>query len=245
MIENYILLQRIVLTLAVGALVGVEREWRGRGEHIAGLRTFMLVCLVGFLSGIMAELLQSSVIIYITMVFSGLFALVGYAYKAHHLKSFGITTEVAFLMTFVIGLMFSFESVNVFYPIALGIILTFVLVSKESMHSFVRHLKQKEIFSAVVFAIITFVILPVLPNEVIDPGLSNSLNPRMIWLSVVLVLSISFAGYIAMKIFGAKRGMAVTGILGGIASSTSLSITMAERVAALRAWAEGRCVPAD
>jgi uncharacterized membrane protein (DUF4010 family) len=230
MIENYVLLQRIALTLAVGALIGVEREWRGRGEHIAGLRTFMLVCLTGFLSGTVADLLQSSIVIYVAMIFSGAFVLVGYIYKAHHVRMYGITTEIAFLMTFIIGLMLSFESVNVFYPITVSIILTFILVSKESMHAFVRHLKQKEIFSAVVFAIITFVILPVLPNEIIDPMWSNSLNPRMIWLSMVLVLSISFAGYIAMKIFGAKRGMAVTGIFGGIASSTSLSISMSEMV---------------
>jgi uncharacterized membrane protein (DUF4010 family) len=227
MLENFVLFQKIILSLAIGALVGIEREKRGKGELAEGLRTFMLVCLFGFLSGLFSDMLQSHLPFLIAFFSVGILTVLGYIAKTKH-GHLGLTTEMAFLSTFAIGIVIFFDSYPYFLSISLGLLLTFILISKEFLHRFAKHLKIKEIRDAVIFAILTFIILPMLPNHTVDPF--NALNPFLIWLSIVLVLSISFVGYIAMKIFGTGRGLALTGLFGGLASSTGVAIAMAETV---------------
>jgi len=216
---------KLILSLALGALIGIEREKHGKGELIEGMRTFMLVSFLATLSAYFSEVLNSILIIIIAFIFTGLLTILGYLSKIKH-KHVGLTTEVAFLLTFVIGLIVYSDSYPYLLSIAAGLILTLILASKGRMHHFAKHLKEKEIWDAIIFAIITFVILPILPNRTIDPF--NSFNPFLVWLSIVLVLTISFGGYIAMKIFGVRKGIALTGLLGGVASSTALSVAMAE-----------------
>lgn len=223
-----LLFQKILLSLAIGALIGLERQRRARGEIFAGIRTFMLVCLFGLLVGYLSGLLSSYVPIYLGLFSIGLLSVASYVEDFRKTKSIGVTTEIAFMLTFIIGVINFFESYPYFLTISLGILLTFVLISLESLHAFARHLTRKEIRDAIVFAILIFIILPILPNEPVDPF--GALNPYTIWLSVVIVLSISFAAYVAMKIFGAKKGLALTGLFGGLASSTAVAISMAEKV---------------
>jgi len=219
---------KILLSLALGALIGVERERRGHGELVEGLRTFMLISLLGLLSTYFSmELLNSTIPIFIAFVFVGLLTAFGYYVKSKHNKHIGLTTEIAFLVTFLIGLTIYFDEYPFLLSVSLGVFLTFILASRESMHHFAKHLKEKEIWDAIIFVIITFIILPILPNRTIDPW--NSLNPFIIWLSIVFVLTISFVGYILMKVLGAKRGLGLTGLFGGLASSTAVSVSMAEK----------------
>jgi uncharacterized membrane protein (DUF4010 family) len=213
--------------LALGALVGVEREKRGKGELPEGLRTFMLVCLLGVLSGFFSDVLKSSLPFLISFFSVAALTALGYVAKTKR-GHLGLTTEMAFLTMFAIGFIIFFENYPYFLSISLGILLTFILIFKELMHRFAKHLKIKEIRDAVIFAILTFIILPMLPNRTVDSF--NALNPFLIWLSLVLVLSIGFVGYIAIKIFGAKMGLVLTGLFGGLASSTAVSISMAEKV---------------
>jgi uncharacterized membrane protein (DUF4010 family) len=227
MLENFVLFQKIILSLIIGALVGIEREKRGKGELAEGLRTFMLVCLFGFLSGLFSDILQSHLPFLIAFFAVGVLTILGYIAKTKR-GHLGLTTEIAFLSTFAIGIVIFFDSFPYFLSISLGILLAFVLASKELLHKFAKHLKIEEIRDAIIFAILTFIILPVLPNRTVDPF--NALNPFLIWFSIVLVLSISFAGYVAMKIFGAKRGLALTGLFGGLVSSTGVALAMAENV---------------
>lgn len=227
MIDNFILIQKIFLSLAIGALIGIEREKRGKGELAEGLRTFMLVCLFGVLTGVFSDILKSNVPFLIAFAAIGILTILGYIAKTKH-GHLGMTTEMAFLSTFAIGIFIFFDNYPYFISIALGILLTFILIFKEFLHRFAKHLKIKEIRDAIVFAILTFIILPLLPNRTIDPF--NALNPFVIWLSIVLVMSISFVGYVAMKLFGVKRGLTLTGFFGGLASSTSVAISMAENV---------------
>ena len=219
------ILIKLILSLALGALIGIEREKHGKWELIEGMRTFMLVSFLATLSAYFSEVLNSILIIIIAFIFKGLLTILGYLSKIKH-KHVGLTTEVAFLLTFVIGLIVYSDSYPYYLSIASGLVLTLILASKGRMHHFAKHLKEKEIWDAIIFAIITFVILPILPNRTIDPF--NSFNPFLVWLSIVLVLTISFVGYIAMKIFGVRKGIALTGLLGGVASSTALSVAMAE-----------------
>ncbi len=223
-----LIFQKILLSLAIGALVGLERERRAKGETVAGFRTFMLVTLFGLLSGYMSGIFSSFVPIYAGLFSIGILAGLSYYAKFSSKKSIGLTTEIALILSFIIGLIVFFDVYPFFLTVSLGIILTLVLFSLETSHSFAKRIKQVEIRDAVIFAVLAFIILPLLPNNAIDP--IGALNPYKIWLSIVIVLSVSFAAYIAMKIFGSKYGSVMTGLLGGLVSSTAVSVDMADKV---------------
>ncbi len=223
-----LLFQKILLSLAIGALIGLERERRAKGEVAAGVRTFMLVCLLGLLSGFLADTLKNTTIIFVSILSVGLLSVLSYWKKVRKTSAAGFTTEIAFIITFVIGLINYYETYPYFLTIALGIILALILVSKETLHKFARKLTEVEMRDAVIFAMTIFIILPLLPNKTIDTW--NALNPYLIWLSVVLVLFISFVGYVALKVFGTEKGVSLIGFLGGLASSTAVTVSMAERV---------------
>jgi len=221
---------KIVLSLALGALIGIERERRGKGVLVQGIRTFMIVCLLGMLSAYFSlELLNTIILSLIVFAFVGLLTVLGYFVETVRGKTkyIGMTTEIAFLVTYLIGMLVYFDSYPYFISVSLSILLTLILVSRDSMHRFAKHLKEKEVWDAVIFAILTFIILPLLPNRPIDPW--GAVNPFMIWLTIVIVLSVSFVGYILMKIFGARWGLGLTGLFGGLASSTAVAVTMAEK----------------
>jgi uncharacterized membrane protein (DUF4010 family) len=225
MVEEIFL--KIILSLAIGALVGIEREQRAKGEIAHGIRTFMLSSLLGFLSTYFSVLFHSFIIFYLTFIFSGILTALAY-YKKTKAGHVGQTTNIAFLLTFLLGTLVYFDKFPFYLSISLAILLTFILASKEILHAFTKHLTKKEVWSAVFFAILSFVVLPILPNRTIDPF--NSINPFLIWSSVVIVLSLSFAAYILMKIFGPKKGIILSGILGGIVSSVAVTISMANKV---------------
>jgi len=218
---------KILLSLGIGALVGIEREQKGRGELAQGIRTFTLVSFLGLMSMHFSFLLQSYIPFYITFLFVGVLTALSYLNKIK-IKHIGLTTEFAFLLTFLLGVLLYYDSFPYYLSVSAAILLTFILASKQALHSFSRHLTNEEIWNAVFFAILAFIILPMLPNRTIDPF--NAINPFVIWTGMITVLSISFAAYILMKIFGAKKGIILTGLLGGLASSMAVAVSMADDV---------------
>ncbi len=225
---DVLLAQRIALALAMGILIGVERERRAKGEIVAGVRTFTLTCLFGVLSSYLSQQLGTNLPILISFAAVSVLTACSYVIRTLKTKRIGMTSEIAFILTYVIGLIVFMDSYPFLLSISMGTLVTLILVSKENLHQFARNLKLSEIRDAVIFGIISFIILPVLPNYPIDPF--NVLNPHMIWESLVIILSISFAAYVAMKLFGTKIGLALTGLFGGLASSTSVAVSMAEDV---------------
>jgi uncharacterized membrane protein (DUF4010 family) len=143
-------------------------------------------------------------------------------------KTIGLTTEIALILTYFIGVIAFYESYPYILTVSLGIILTLILLSLETMHKFARHLTEKEIKDAVIFAILAFIILPILPNEPIDPF--GALNLHTVWFTIVLVLSVSFVAYVLMKVLGVRYGLMFTGLFGGVASSTAVTVSMSEKV---------------
>lgn len=217
------LLIKLILSLALGALIGIERERNGRGELVEGMRTFMLLSFFATLSAYFYQTFNSILIVVIAFSIVGVLTIFGYISKTRK-KHFGLTTEIAFLLTFIIGLIVFFDSYPYIFSIASGLVLTFILASKGRMHNFAHHLKENEIWDAMVFAILVFVVLPIIPNTTYF----NFFNPSLVWLSIVMVLAISFAGYIAMRVFGVRKGIALTGAFGGLVSSTSVTVAMSE-----------------
>lgn len=228
MLSDVLIVQKIVISLLLGAVVGLEREKRAKQEAFAGVRTFTLVCFLGLLSTFVSQEITFSILpTMLTFTTVAILTVLSYVYKILKSKHQGLTTEIAFLITFIVGVLIYFESYPYFLPVSIMILMTFILAAKERLHKVAHHITKTEIWSALVFGLIAFVLFPLIPNSAFDPW--GAVNLHLVWLSAVLVLSIGFAGYIAMKVFGARLGVELTGIFGGFASSTAVSINMAEQ----------------
>ncbi len=221
------LTQHALIALALGFLIGLEREFAKRGlddnEQFAGVRSYTLIALFGFLCAYFAE--QYSLWVFIAGL-SGFIALVIASYvMTAKAGGYGITTELAGILTFVIGaLVFRGE---VLFAVIITVIITSLLSLKLKLHSFIATLTPQEIRAFIQFVIIAAVILPFLPDKPMGPN--GVWNPHEIWTMVILVTGISLAGYLLAKVFGANKGTLLAGIVGGLVSSTAVALTLAKR----------------
>ncbi|MDP3065717.1 MAG: MgtC/SapB family protein [Methanobacteriaceae archaeon] len=215
---------KILTALALGALIGIERERKNQETEFAGVRTFMLIALFGIISAYISQFYS----LFLYLAFTGLIILIGVSYMVTTRKtgSVGLTTEVAAIITFILGgLCFSPEGLQL--ATILAIITTTILAIKNPLHKFARKISEKELTNTLKFLIIAFVILPLLPNTTIGP--LNVFNPYQIWLMVVFISAISYTGYILIKFIGPERGLGLTGVIGGLVSSTAVTTSMAAR----------------
>ncbi len=211
---------RFLVALAMGFLIGLERE-TGRKEHaqffFGGVRTFPIVSLFGFAC---AWLFSNGVPLLLP---AGLMAITALAVVAYIQKikagRFGATSEVSVFVTYMIGALALLADVRL--PIALGVVNTILLSEKSSLENYVVKLNRNEFLATLKFLLLTLVIYPALPNVEYT---QYHLNPARIWQIVVLVSAIGFAGYILSKKLGARLGLPISGLLGGIASSTAVSV---------------------
>lgn len=219
------LILRVLISLGIGALIGIERERRRKGAEFAGIRTFMLMALLGTLSVFVSETFPY----FLLVAFIGLVSLIfaSYIMSTKDDGDIGLTSEVAALLTFVLGAICASGEGYKFAPI-IAIIITALLALKKYLHLFARRISEREMIDTLKFLVVAFVILPLLPNTYIGPF--HVFNPYQIWLMVVFISGISYAGYIAMKIIGPEMGLSVTGIMGGLVSSTAVVTAMAGRV---------------
>ncbi len=225
---------RFFIALGLGFLIGLERESAGlvtKGRVFAGVRTYSLICVFGFGC---AWLFSLNIIwvLPVGLLSVSAITLVGYLAKLKE-GYIGWTSEVACLLTFITGALCLLSELWV--PMALGIVATFLLSEKTRLEHYVEHLDKVEFLAVIKLLLVTLIILPILPdNEYTD----FSLNPRHIWQIVIIVSSIGFAGYLLSKKFGEKIGLWLSGLLGGIVSSTAVSVAMgrAARVAPRRGY---------
>jgi len=220
-----ILILKVLISIAIGALIGTERERKHETAEFAGIRTFILIALFGTISAYLS--IFYSYFLIIAFLAMATLVCISYLISSKMSGNIGTTTEVAALLTFVLG---AFCFTDEGYKIApiIAIIITAILAFKPYLHSFIRKISEKEMLNTLKFLIIAFVILPLLPNQNIGP--LNVFNPYQIWLMVVFISAISYAGYVFMKLIGAERGLGVTGIIGGLVSSTAVVTAMAGRV---------------
>ena len=210
---------RFLLALGLSFLVGLERESSAlisKGRVFAGVRTYTLIGLFGFSCALLRETVPWA--LPVGMIALAGLALVGYLAKLQQ-GHVGWTSEVAAIITFVMGALCLIA--DTWVPMAIGIVTTLLLSEKAKIENFVEHLDKSEFHAVVRFLIVTVIILPVLPNQ----GYTEfNLNPRDIWQIVVLVSAIGFGGYFLAKKLGDRVGLWVSGLLGGVVSSTAVSI---------------------
>ncbi|NNE40735.1 MAG: MgtC/SapB family protein [Marinicaulis sp.] len=224
-LDDFNTLYQLALSLALGLVIGIEREWRERdfdGERRpAGLRTFGLIGLSGGVSGLAGR--QFEAMPAIGLAITILVMLVAYWRRSSSREFMGVTTIFAAFVAFACGVLCIMGTEVP--AIAGAIVVAMILGAKDRMHGFVGHLDQKEIFAALQFLLIAGVALPLIPNERMGPY--NAINPFEIWLMAVLISGLSFSGYIALRTLGARHGILGTAILGGFVSSTAVTVSLA------------------
>jgi uncharacterized membrane protein (DUF4010 family) len=219
--------QAFATACLIGALTGLEREKHREteeGSASPGLRTFILVAEVGAIAGWLTKSLDAPWIIAATLVAVALVVMTGYAIAAHaRTGALGLTTEMATLVVCLLGAMTTLG----YAPLAIGlaVVTAAVLAYKQSLHGLVDRLGWDDVHAGLRLLIAAFVVLPLLPDQPIDPW--GALNPASLWRLVLLISGLSLVGYVATRWLGERRGAALTGVTGGLVSSTAVTLSFA------------------
>ncbi|WP_163328223.1 MgtC/SapB family protein [Desulfurobacterium thermolithotrophum] len=213
--EVWRLYEPYFVSAILGGLVGIEREFKKQKEGIStfgGIRTFILIALLGTLSSHIATYLGSSFLYVVFFAFSALLVIAQFFEKLP-----GLTSEISALLTFLIGILCYKEELQLASAIAVTIL--FILTFKEQMHDFVKNLNVEDLFAFLKFAAVTVILYPLLPDKNF-----YGVNPREVWTMVVIISTLDFLGYFLTKVFG-ERGILFAGLLGGLVSSTAVAAT--------------------
>lgn len=222
----------LLITVAAGALVGIEREHRrDRTRVIAGVRTFPLIAVAGFLAGFLEASGVGGPLVAVGLAGFTLLAL-GFLWVRHRLGVTGLTTPVAMVVTFLVGVLvatgFRQEAVGV------AVVTTVLLLTKHRLHRFAEVLDQEEIMSALQFITVAFILFPFAARlEGPVPGTRGLVGPGALFdpyktlLLVVFVSTLSFASFLAMRVAGPHRGVEVSGLLGGLVNSEATAASLA------------------
>lgn len=224
-----LLLARVLVAILIGFLIGLDRErleLREGHSVFAGVRTFPLIALAGAVPMILLPVAGPALVV---AAFAGVAAVATVSYvRTTSRGEMGATTEMAAIATFLIGCLAG-EGQLVLAGAA-GVTVAVLLAAKPRLEAFSRALTGEEVRATLELAVISVIVLPLLPDVGLGPW--QVLNPFQLWLIVVLVSALSFAGFVATRLLGERRGLAVTGAAGGLVSSTAVTLAMAERTRA-------------
>ena len=215
---------RLVLAAALGMFLGLEREW---AQKTAGIRTFALISLLGAVFtvvGLESLLVAGAVLVVVQGIVLAVEGLLTTE------RGLSLTTSVSMLVAYGVGVLVG--EGYVVEGVTVAVVSSLLLVLKRELHSFAWGLSHEELQSVTEFAILAFVVYPLLPagsQSFTAAGLTVSLEPRVVWLMVVTVAGIGIVNYAIVQTYG-SRGIAVTGFFGGLASSTAVVGTMLDHV---------------
>jgi uncharacterized membrane protein (DUF4010 family) len=218
---------RFGAALGLGLLLGLERERKRDAELLfGGVRTFALIALLGAVGAFMEREMNQGWLILAAFIALSALVIVSYATTAAR-GSLGITTEVTALLAFIVGALCGWEKVAV--ASVTTVICLLLLTLKDFLHGLARRVELADVEATLQFAVISVIILPLLPNETFGPAPIDVINPYKIWLMVVLIAGLNFLGYLLVKVLGNEHGLVVTGILGGLVSSTAVTLSFSQR----------------
>jgi len=213
--------------LGLGMLIGMERQrTRGESEVFAGVRTFSLVALFGSISVYASEL--SGLPWLLGLIFISVMAVVVTSYQVTSRKGeIGATTEISVLITFFVGCICAWGEVGI--AGAITVVSMLLLSLKGWLHDLAKRIEPSDVEATLKFAIITLIVLPLVPNTNFGPEGLEVINPYKTWLMVVLIAGLNFVGYILVKVLGKEHGFGLTGLLGGLVSSTAVTLGFSQR----------------
>jgi len=217
---------RFGAALALGVLLGLERERTKTETGFAGVRTFGLLALAGAAAAFLDSTLDRPWLALAVFAAIAALVVVSYAVSAQH-GEFGITTELSAVLAFVLG--FLCVSGHVMTAAGLAVASGAVLALKEWLHRLAGRIESADVEATLKFAIVSVIILPLVPDQNYGPAPLDVINPYKIWLMVVLISGLNFASYLLVKGVGAEQGIGLTGLLGGLVSSTAVTLGFSQR----------------
>lgn len=214
------------IALFAGLLIGVERGWKQSAmpeeTRVMGLRTFALIGLGGGVCGLLGQVV-GPLVLGLSILGLAILLAVTYWRAASEHGDVGCTTEVAALVTFMLGAVA--VSGHGAVAAAAAVVMAFLLEMKSRLHALLPRLTTDEIRGALTLLLISVAVLPLLPNQGYGPW--ESLNPYLIWWMVVLIAAIQFSGYVAVRVVGTRYGIMLTGMVAGLMASTPLALSFA------------------
>lgn len=224
---DLITIRNFTIAILIGALIGIEREKRRDTEQmIGGLRTFILLAILGAIGGWLAGFYQSYIPLLVVLGIACVTVVAGFLMDAANREGqLGLITELSAVAVTLLGGFATLGQPEL--AVGLGIVTAAVLAFKQPLHGLIDKLGWDDIFAGLRLLIASFIVLPLLPNEALDPW--QALNPRQLWLFVVLISALSMVGYIATRWLGPGRGALITGITGGLVSSTATTLAFARQ----------------
>ncbi len=232
------LISRLAVALGVGLLIGLERAWWRRGarpgSRAAGIRTFAISGLLGGMIAALAHSLGGAASIaggiVLGLAFVAYSAVIALFSRDENtaIGTYSATTAIAGMLTFALGAYALLGDIRIAAGAAVAA--AGLLAAREELHGWVRKITWPELRSVLVLAAMTFIGLPIMPNAPIGPF--GGVNPREVWIIAIVLAGVSFLGYVAVRYFGARRGLLLAAAAGGLASSTAVTIANARRAVA-------------
>lgn len=219
-------LPRYVVALAIGLLMGLERERNPAAK--AGLRTFALTALLGVLAAHLATALGELWLIAVGLFLVGAMMIAAYVRAPQQDGDPGTTTVAALMLCYGLGVMVWHDEIQL--AVMLGIVATMLLYFKPELRGWSQRMSRHDLLSVLQFAVLALIILPLVPNR--NYGPYGALNPYQIWWMVVLIAGVGLAGYAALRLVGQQRGAVMLGLLGGLVSSTATTLSFSRHARA-------------
>ncbi len=236
--QTYDVFISLAVALGIGLMIGIEREQATSPEpdeasnFLGGARTYPLVALAGALSALVSQFWSAWMI---GLAFGALVVLlaIAYAEAVWTKRDRGITSEAAFIVTFFLGVLCVSKGPaevgeqRLIIAAAVGVAVTILLSVKPTVHSWVHRVSKSDVAATLKFLLVAVIVLPLLPNQTYGP--LDVLNPFQVGLMIVLITGISFVGYVAIRLLGPGRAMGLIGFVGGLVSSTAVTLSSANQ----------------
>jgi uncharacterized membrane protein (DUF4010 family) len=224
---NFDYLVGLASSVGIGFLIGMERQFSKEAmehqEQFAGIRTFTMVSMFGFISALLSTLVGEWVFgLTLACVFA--FVVVSYVQLSKMPGNRGGTTEFALLITFTLGALVFFNMI--LFALIIMVLMLLLLAFKPTLHLFVEKLKRQELLAIILFVVMSALVIPFLPNDNFGPY--KLWNLKEIWQMVVLVSGTSLVGYMVAKFMG-QKGTILAGLIGGFVSSTSITLAFSRK----------------
>ena len=217
------------VALGLGLLVGLQREYAKRKSHedlFGGARTFALIAFVGALATMVSDAAGTYLIFTVVAVGIVVFLAIGYVMSTRE-GHIGMTTEVAALIVFCAGALSAIGELPI--AVAIGVLTATVLAIKPFTRQLSASIDTEDVYATLKFAVVAALALPLLPDETYGPSPWNAVSPYKVGLMIVFISGLSFVGYVLIQLVGTERGIGLTSILGGLVSSTAVTLTLSER----------------
>jgi uncharacterized membrane protein (DUF4010 family) len=220
-------LQNFAIAILIGALIGIEREKRRQTEEmIGGIRTFILLAMLGAVGGYLSNHFDMIWPLLAVVAVGAVTVVAGFLIDAEERKApIGLITELAAIVVVALAGLTTLGQPAL--AVCLGIVVAALLAYKQPLHGLIDKIGWDDLFAGLRLLIASFIILPLLPDQTVDPW--DALNPRKLWLLVVMISGLSMIGYVATRWLGPGRGTVITGLTGGLVSSTAATLAFSRQ----------------